>query len=138
MLALCTACHPKHCCCPNPGIVVESEARAAELTQQVKACEVGIAAAQSERDEAQRQVAAWQGTLAELSSTQQQLSEHVEHIFAAPAWRAWPRHAELEAALAALAAQAAEVRATSGHSICTAKLDHNHCRAVLLASPGCT
>lgn len=88
--------------------LVESEARAAELTQQVKACEVGIAAAQSERDEAQRQVAAWQGTLAELSSTQQQLSEHVEHIFAAPAWRAWPRHAELEAALAALAAQAAE------------------------------
>ncbi|KAL4451686.1 hypothetical protein ABPG75_007348 [Micractinium tetrahymenae] len=86
----------------------ESEAKAQQLAQQVETCEAGIAARQSELAEAQRQLAAWQGTVAELSSTRQQLTGHVESMFAAPAWRASPRHAELADALAATSAQAAE------------------------------
>lgn len=93
---------------------VESEARAEQLVQQVQACEAEIAARQSEVAEAQRQLEAWRGTVAELATTRQQLVEHVEGMFAAPAWRAYPRHAELADALAALSAQEAEVRASGG------------------------
>ncbi|KAL4433443.1 hypothetical protein ABPG77_010296 [Micractinium sp. CCAP 211/92] len=88
--------------------LVESEARAEQLVPQVQACEAEIAARQSEVAEAQRQLEAWRGTVAELATTRQQLVEHVEGMFAAPAWRAYPRHAELKDALAALSAQEAE------------------------------
>ena len=55
-----------------------------------------------------RLAVAKQMQVSDLSATQGQLREHVERMFAAPAWRALPRLAQLADALKALQGQAAE------------------------------
>ena len=82
---------------------------AAQLRQQLQQGEAAVTARQGELADARRQLEAWQGKAAELCSIEIQLEQHVEDIFAAPAWRASPRQAELADALAALGAQSAEV-----------------------------
>ncbi|PSC75839.1 TKL kinase [Micractinium conductrix] len=88
--------------------LAESEAMAAQLRQQLQQGEAAVTARQGELADARRQLEAWQGKAAELCSIEIQLEQHVEDIFAAPAWRASPRQAELADALAALGAQSAE------------------------------
>lgn len=88
--------------------LAEAQAKAESLAKQLAAAEGSVACHQAELKQAQSQLEAWQGKVSELSATQHELEQHVEGMFAAPAWRASPRQCELSDRLKVLEEQAAE------------------------------
>ncbi|KAL4440178.1 hypothetical protein ABPG75_003179 [Micractinium tetrahymenae] len=86
----------------------EAEAAVAQLRKQLEQHEAAAAGAAAASQEAQSQLAAWQGKSAELATAQASLQQLEERMFAAPAWRASPRLNELGDSLRALESQSAE------------------------------